>query len=83
MQTRTFLKAGAILGGALLAAGCGSDASGPAASGLTPQSQTLDSAQVLSIAQGPSETTDPKVVDDGALIVADAGDETSDPIPVG
>ncbi len=83
MHTRTLLRASAILGGTLLAAGCGSDATGPATSGLTQSSQTLDAAQVLNVAQTPTESADATAVDDGALIVADAGDETSDPIPVG
>ncbi|HXN10804.1 MAG TPA: hypothetical protein VN859_06135 [Steroidobacteraceae bacterium] len=83
MYTRTLLRASAILGGTLLAAGCGSDAMGPAASGLTQQSQTLDAAQVLSVAQVPTESADPTAVDGGALVVADAEDQTSDPMPVG
>ena len=83
MYTRTLLRAGAILGGTLLAAGCDSDATGPAASGLTQQSQTLDAAQVLSVAQAPTESADPTAVDGGALVVADAEDQTSDPMPVG
>jgi hypothetical protein len=45
-------------------------------------SQTLDTAQVLSMAQLPSENTDPLPVDNAALVVADADDQTSDPIPV-
>jgi hypothetical protein len=83
MHTRTLLRAGAILGGTLLAAGCGSDATGPAASSLTQSSQTLDAAQVLNVAQTPTESADPTAVDGGALVVADTGDETSDPMPVG
>jgi hypothetical protein len=83
MHTRTLLQAGAILGATLLAAGCGSDVGAPAMSGSTPLSQTLDAAQVLSVADVPTESADPTAVDDGALQVADADDETSDPMPVG
>jgi hypothetical protein len=83
MYTRTALRACAILGATLLAAGCGSDMGAPSTAGLAPPPQTLDSAQVLSIAQVPTENTDPTAVDAGALVVADADDQTSDPIPVG
>jgi hypothetical protein len=69
-----------ILATALLLAGCGGhEAAGPGAAAP----QTLDTAQVLTLAQAPSENTDPLPVDGGALVVADANDETSDPIPVG
>jgi PBP1b-binding outer membrane lipoprotein LpoB len=76
------IGSGTILAAALWLAGCGDEAAGPAAASAT-SSQTLDTAQVLNLAQAPSETTDPLPVDAGALVVADANDETADPIPVG
>jgi hypothetical protein len=48
-----------------------------------PQTEMLDTEQVLAVAEVPSETADPKPVGTGAWMVADAEDETSDPVPVG
>jgi len=79
---RALLGAGAVLTAGVLLAGCGDSAKGGAAPGAS-ASQTLDTAQILSIAQVPTENTDPLPVDGGALIVADADDETSDPMPIG
>jgi len=50
---------------------------------VTPQTEMLDTQQVLAVAEVQSETTDPKSVGTGAWMVADAEDETSDPVPVG
>jgi hypothetical protein len=47
------------------------------------QAQGVDTQQLLAMAQVTSETADPKAVGTGALMVADIGDQTSDPIPVG
>ena len=70
-----------LLTGAALLSGCGSDST-PAASVMPAQPQTLDTAQVLAMAHEPSETADPLPVVDGAVTIADANDETSDPAPV-
>lgn len=88
-----------IMGAALCAAsfglaGCGGGSSGPAvqsssASTATPpatsapQTEMLDTQQVLALAEVQSNTSDPKPVGVGAWMVADADDETSDPVPVG
>lgn len=82
MRTTTLLASGALLASALLASGCGDEMAGPTAPSAS-DAQTLDTAQVLSVAQAPTENTDPMPVDNGALIVADADDQTSDPMPVG
>jgi hypothetical protein len=50
---------------------------------VTAQTDMLDTQQVLAVAEVPSETTDPKSVGAGAWMVADAEDQTSDPVPVG
>jgi hypothetical protein len=82
MHTSRLIRTGAILAGLLLLAGCGSDGAGPAGNSVT-DSQTLDTTQVLGLAEVPAETTDPMPVDNSALVVADVNDETSDPMPVG
>ncbi len=60
-----------------LVAACNEDNSRPA----PPTSQSLDTAQVLALAQQSSETSYPIVVDGGALALDDASD-TSAPIAV-
>jgi len=82
------LIGGAALGtAALLLTGCGggSGASMPAA--MPPvapsQAQQIDTLQLLAIAKDPSETSDPRAVGNKVLVVADADDETSDPLLVG
>jgi hypothetical protein len=88
-----------ILGAALCAAtlaltGCGGGSSGPAVESSsastttppatsTPQTEMLDTQQVLALAEAQSDTGDPKLVGVGAWMVAGADDETSDPVPVG
>ena len=46
-----------------------------------PTTQSLDTAGVLNLAMMSSETSDPIMVDDGALVLTDAS-ETTDPINV-
>lgn len=62
-----------------LVAACNEDNSRPAPP--PPTSQSLDTAQVLALAQQSSETSYPIVVDGGALALDDASD-TSAPIAV-
>jgi hypothetical protein len=71
----------ALLTGSLLSPGCGGDST-QSMTMQTQQPQALDTMQVLAIARSPSETTDPLPVADGALMLADANDDTSDPVPV-
>jgi hypothetical protein len=73
----------AVLGtGILLLYGCGESSPGSMATAQA-QSQMLDTQQVLALARVTSETSDPTVVGGGGLMVADADDHTSDPVPVG
>jgi hypothetical protein len=85
MLTKTLIGAAALCTGALLQSGCAGESANP--SGSMPQHQgqpqALDTAQLLAMAQAPSETADPETVGAGALTVADLNDETSDPLPVG
>ena len=70
---------------ALLLSGCGGGGSGgsmpPVAS--QPQPQVVDTQQLLVMARVPSDSSDPQLVGKQALMVADANDEASDPLPVG
>jgi hypothetical protein len=89
MLTRTVIDTTALCTAALLLFGCGGGSSGSMSSGTSmpvaqqPQAQAVDTQQLLAMAQVTSETTDPKPVGNGALLVADADDQTSEPIPVG
>jgi len=85
MFTKTLISAAALCAGALLQSGCGEGSANPVGSMLQQQGQqeTLDTQQLLAMAQVTSETTDPKSVGAGALTVADLNDQTSDPLPVG
>jgi hypothetical protein len=88
MLTRTLIGTSALWTAALLLSGCGGGAGGssgsmPVMGQPQPQTQQVDTEQLLAMAQVASETTDPKPVGNGALMVADADDQTSDPIPVG
>ena len=75
-----------VLGAAALAA-CGLTACGsheqPMSSVIPvmPQSQSLDTAQVLALAQQTSETSTPFQINDGAVTLDDLSD-TSEPINV-
>jgi hypothetical protein len=83
MNNRTLLSAAALLTAMLLLPGCGGEDGGPVPSNQAQsQPQTLDTAQLLAVAQVASEVTDPATVDHGALVLADENDETSDPMPV-
>jgi hypothetical protein len=64
---------------AALMAGCGGDHSAPPP--VPPTSQSLDTAQVLLLAQQMSETTAPFAVNGGAVTLNDTS-ETSAPIAV-
>jgi hypothetical protein len=46
-----------------------------------PTTQSLDTAAVLTMAMASSETSDPIMVDDGAVVLTDTS-ETTDPISV-
>jgi ABC-type glycerol-3-phosphate transport system substrate-binding protein len=71
----------AMLAASLILSGCGGGGqSNPSVA--TPQPQTLDTTHVLAIARSASESTDPLPVDGGALLVADANDDSSAPLPV-
>jgi len=88
--TKTVILGAALCAATLELAACGgssdvamqsSSTTPPATS--TPQTEILDTQQVLALAQVQSETSDPKPVGVGAWVVAGADDETADPIPVG
>jgi hypothetical protein len=95
MLKRTVMGSTAFAAAALLLCGCGGGSGGPLGSGGSTsattsvpvaqpmQAQALDTQQLLAMAEVTSETADPKAVGAGALMVADADDQTSDPIPVG
>jgi hypothetical protein len=82
MNIKKGLSASALGTGILLLHGCGEGSSGSMAT-AQPQIQMLDTQQVLVLARVTSETSDPTVVGSGGLMVADADDNTSDPVPVG
>ena len=69
---------GIVLTTALIG-GCDGDRSAPKP--VPPTSQSLDTAQVLVLAQNTSETSTPLAVNGGALVLNDTS-ETSSPIPV-
>jgi septal ring-binding cell division protein DamX len=69
------------LAASLVLSGCGGSGSYQTAA-MSPQPQVLDTQAVLAIARVPSETSDPMPVSDGALMLADANDEASDPVSV-
>jgi hypothetical protein len=82
MNIKTVYRAAALGTGIWLLYGCGESSSGSMAT-AQPQNQMLDTQQVLTLARVTSESTDPTVVGSGGLMVADADDNTSDPVPVG
>ena len=92
MKPRLVLALGAGALACLLLTDCGgeqADTSGLTSNGGNPSSypvgsppSVLDTQQVLILAQKSSETTDPFVVDGGAVSVYPTNDETSDPISV-
>ena len=89
MLSRAVMGTTALCTAALLLFGCGGGSGGSMSSGSSmpvlqqSQAQAVDTQQLLAMAQVTSETTDPKPVGNGALLVADAQDQTSEPIPVG
>jgi hypothetical protein len=82
MNIKTGFCTAALGTGILLLYGCGEGSSGSMAIAQS-QTQMLDTQQVLALARVTSETSDPTVVGNGGLMVADADDNTSDPVPVG
>jgi hypothetical protein len=76
-----------VLGAVSVAAGmltaCHDDHQGASSPPPPPphQSQSLDTAQVLALAQQPSETSNPMPVNGGAVVINDTS-ETSAPITV-
>lgn len=72
----------AMLTGSVLVASCGGGNDQNPYAGLPTTAQPLDTAQVLAIARTSSESSDPLPVDGGALQVAGADDDTSDPMVV-
>ena len=78
MNTKILLGGLALTASALLF-GCSGEGSHPA---MAPTSQSLDTQQVLDMAQIASETSDPVPVVTGALVVTPADDQTSDPIAI-
>jgi hypothetical protein len=82
MNITTGLSAAALGTGILLLYGCGESSSGSVAT-TQPQNQVLDTQQVLALARVTSETSEPTAVGSGGLMVADADDNASDPVPVG
>ncbi|HEY8052691.1 MAG TPA: hypothetical protein VIE42_07780 [Steroidobacteraceae bacterium] len=70
-----------VLAGSVLLASCGGSNGNPYA-GLPTTAQPLNTAQVLAMAKTSSESSDPLPVDGGALQVAGADDDTSDPMVV-
>jgi len=81
---RTLFVLGAVGSAAVLIAACGGGHQGAATAPMSPPSstsQSLDTAQVLALAQQTSETSAPIAVNDGALALNDTS-ETSAPIAV-
>jgi hypothetical protein len=86
MVNKTLIGAAVPWTAALLLSGCGGGGGGAGGSMPVvsqPQGQLVDTQQVLGMARVPSDTGDPKVVGAQGLMVADADDETSAPLPVG
>jgi hypothetical protein len=85
MKTKTIVMSAALCAGTLELTACGGGSATSSAPPVTaaPQTEMLDTEQVLALAEAPSETNDPKPVGTGAWMVADAEDATSDPMPVG
>jgi hypothetical protein len=71
-----------VLAGSVLLASCGGSNGQNPYAGLPATTQPLDTAQILAIAKTSSESSDPLPVDGGALQVAGADDDTSDPMVV-
>jgi len=85
MVNKTLIGAAVPWTAALLLSGCGGGggAGGSMPVVSQPQGQLVDTQQLLGMARVPSDTGDPKVVGAQGLMVADADDGTSDPLPVG
>lgn len=90
-MTSSMKKSAALTAAVLTAAGmsgCGGGGNGQSAASppaqstpAAPQPQSLDTAQVLALAQQTSETAPPFAVDSGLLVLTDTS-ETSEPITV-
>jgi hypothetical protein len=75
----------AVFWTAALLSGCGGGGAGGSLPPVVsqPQGQLVDTQQLLVMARVTEDTSDPKAVGAKALMVADADDATSDPLPVG
>jgi hypothetical protein len=85
MFKKTLIGSTVLWTAALLLSGCGGGGAGGSMPPVVsqPQTQLVDTQQLLVMARVPTDTSDPKAVGAKALMVADADDETSDPLPVG
>jgi hypothetical protein len=85
MKSKNVLLATSALMACLLLPACGGSRSYDAMTpppATTPPTTTLGTAQVLTATQTSSETDDPLVVNEGAVVVANANDDISDPIVI-
>ncbi len=87
MVNKTLIGAAVAWTAALLLSGCGGGGGGVGGSMppvvSQPQAQLVDTQQLLGMARVPSDSGDPNGVGAQGLMVADADDQTSDPLPVG
>ena len=82
MKKRAALTAAVLTAAGMSACGDGGhDTASLPGQTTTPQQQTLDTAQVLALAQKPSETATPMNVNAGMLELNDTSD-TSEPVTV-
>lgn len=86
MKDKTAMLAGATALGCLALTACGSGDTTtpfpPATSNPGPTTQQLSTADVLALAQKPSETKLPFSVNGGAVAVTPANDETGEPVVI-
>jgi hypothetical protein len=88
MKAKVALSIGGTALGCMALVGCGGGGNGSVASppqATNPPVTTvqLDTLEVLSIAQTKtSETSQPFLVDSGAVVITPAGDETGEPLTV-
>jgi hypothetical protein len=83
MKARTALVlAVSALGGAVLTGCGGSDESGNPITPTSNQAQSLDTSQVLALAQQTSEVSAPFAVNNDAIVITPIDDETSEPLSI-
>jgi len=88
MKARVALSIGGAALGCMALVGCGGGGNGSVSYAPPPTNPPattvqLDTAEVLSIVQTKtSETSQPFLVDNGAVVIAPVGDETGEPITV-